>query len=351
MYALQASLGDDVYFEPTANSLEAHIAKLTGKEAALFMPSGTMSNQISLRTHLFQPPYSVLCDYRSHINRYEAGGAAFHSGAHTVAVIPSNRHHLTLSDVKQFIIQGSDVHIAPTRVIALENTLNGTIFPQEEIIKISEFARKEGVKMHLDGARLWHVAAETGTSMKELCDPFDSVSLCFSKGLGAPVGSCIVGTSDFIIRARWLRKLFGGGMRQIGFLAGCAAYALNCNFPQLSRVHALARKLEAGLRELGAQIMSADTCMIFFDPTPLGIEYDEISERAAKLSEPLAVRGSRLVVHIQTEDQAVSDLLALVKTMAEEKKAAGFVPPLVENNLTTSGSMYQEIYRRQKIKS
>jgi len=125
-YALQASLGDDVFFEPTAHSLEVHIAKLTGKEAAVFMPSGTMSNQIALRTHLVQPPYSVLCDYRSHINkfvfmslsldlefipgRYEAGGAAFHSGAHTVAVIPSNRHHLTLSDVKRLVIQGSDVH-------------------------------------------------------------------------------------------------------------------------------------------------------------------------------------------------------------------------------------------------
>lgn len=126
-YALQASLGDDVYFEPATHSLEAHIAKLTGKDAALFMPSGTMSNQVALRTHLIQPPYSVLCDYRAHINkyvpvalssdypftpgRYEAGGTAFHSGAHTVAVIPSNGHHLTLFDVKRFIIQGSDVHV------------------------------------------------------------------------------------------------------------------------------------------------------------------------------------------------------------------------------------------------
>lgn len=126
-YAFQATLGDDVYFEPTTDSLEAHIAGLTGKEAAIFMPSGTMSNQVALRTHLVQPPYSVLCDYRSHINkyvsapspsdhqlilgRYEAGGTAFHSGAHTVAVVPSNRHHLTLSDVKRFIVQGSDVHL------------------------------------------------------------------------------------------------------------------------------------------------------------------------------------------------------------------------------------------------
>ena len=132
--------------------------------------------------------------------------------------------------------------------------------------------------MHLDGARLWHVAAETGTPMKELCDPFDSVSLCFSKGLGkcdghlrgacrswdfagTPAGSCLIGTKDFVTRARWFRKLFGGGMRQIGLLAGCAAYALNHNFPQLPRVHALARKLETGLREVGAQIPSAGTCM------------------------------------------------------------------------------------------
>lgn len=129
-YAFQATIGDGVYFEPTTGSLEAHLAKLTDKEAALFVPSGTMSNQIALRTHLVQPPYSVLCDYRSHINkyvasplppddeftpdRYEAGGAAFHSGAHTVAVIPSNGHHLALSDVEQFIIQGSDVHMSET---------------------------------------------------------------------------------------------------------------------------------------------------------------------------------------------------------------------------------------------
>ena len=129
-YALQATLCDDVYLEPTVHSLEVHIAELVGKEAALFVPSGTMSNQVALRTHLVQPPHSVLCDYRSHINkcvplsspsdhtftpgRYEAGGAAFHSGAHTVAVIPSNRHHLTLSDVERFIVQGSDVHTYET---------------------------------------------------------------------------------------------------------------------------------------------------------------------------------------------------------------------------------------------
>jgi len=140
-------------------------------------------------------------------------------------------------------------------------------------------------------------------------------------------------------------------MRQIGFLAGCAAYALNHNFSQLPDVHARARKLEEGLRELGVQILSADTCMIFFDPTPLGIKYEEISERAANLPEPIAVRGSRLVIHIQTEDQVVGDFLALVKAMAEEKRAMGLVPPLVEGNPTATESIYQEIYRRQKPQS
>jgi threonine aldolase len=236
VYAVLSSLGDDVYEEPSTNLLEKHVAQLLGKDAALFVPSGSMSNQIALRSHLTQPPHSVLCDIRSHINRqarllvnlpyptltclesYEAGGAAYHSQAAVTAVIPSNGegktllllvcfscydlgHHLTLADVEKHVVTGSDVHLsvldydrvtrathrsfsAPTRVIALENTLIGCIFPQDEIIKISQLAKSEGIRMHLDGARIWHVAAETGTPLSELCAPFDSVSCCFSKGLG-----------------------------------------------------------------------------------------------------------------------------------------------------------------------
>ncbi|KIM48425.1 hypothetical protein M413DRAFT_440155 [Hebeloma cylindrosporum] len=327
-YATLATLGDDVYHEPSTLALEAHIATLTGKEAALFMTSGSASNQIALRTHLTQPPYSVLCDHRAHIHKYEAGGTAFHSGAAVLPIIPSNTHHLTLQDVKDNIILGDDIHFAPTEVVALENTLNGTIIPQTEVVAISNYVRSVGVKMHLDGARIWHVAAETNTSIKELCDPFDSVSLCFSKGLGAPIGSMLVGPKDFIKKARWLRKLFGGGMRQTGILAASAAYALTHNFPQLPRVHALARRLEAGLEEIGATILSkAETCMIFYDPTPLGTTFDEIADRASALPEPLILGGSRLVIHIQTSDSAVDDFLAMVRQLAEEKKAAGFVKP------------------------
>ncbi|KAH9484847.1 putative low-specificity L-threonine aldolase [Psilocybe cubensis] len=332
-YAALATLGDDVYFEPSTAALEAHIAKITGKEAGVFLTSGTASNQIALRTHLKQPPYSVLCDHRAHIYKYEAGGAAFHSGAAIVAVAPTNKHHLTLQDVKDNIIISDDTHFAPTEVITLENTLNGTIIPQEEVIAISDYAHSLGLKLHLDGARIWHVAAETSTPLNELCDPFDSVSLCFSKGLGAPVGSCLVGSKEFITKARWFRTLFGGSMRQTGILAGAAAYALTHNFPQLPRVHALAKRLESGLEKIGANILSrAETCMVFYDPSPLGITYDEIGDRGSALPEPLFLGGSRLVVHIQTSDEAVDDFLHIVAQLAEEKKAAGFVRPEAHAN-------------------
>jgi len=349
VYALKTSLGDDVYTEPSTLLLQEHMARVTGKEAALFIPSGTMSNQIGLRTHLTQPPYSIVCDHRAHIYRYEAGGCAFHSGAHVVAAVPTNGHHLTLEDVKSSVIISDDVHFAPTTVIALENTLNGTIIPQEEVIAISEYAHSQGMKMHLDGARIWHVAAETATPLAELCAPFDSVSLCFSKGLGAPVGSCLVGTKAFITQAKRFRKLFGGGMRQTGVLVGAAAYAVTNNFPLLPRVHALTKELEVGLREIGCNILSpAETCMVFFDPTPLGVDYDELILRAAALPDPIKFSGSRLVCHIQTSPEAVQDLLQLVRVVAEEKRSAGFVPTPVGNGVNGSAKpAYRDVYVRK----
>ncbi|TFK57439.1 hypothetical protein OE88DRAFT_1651156 [Heliocybe sulcata] len=348
-YAVRASVGDDVYHEPSTLALEAHMARLTGKEAALFMPSGTMSNQIGLRTHLRQPPYSVLCDVRAHINKYEAGGTAFHSGAHTIPVTPGNGHHLTLQDVQANVVLGYDVHSAPTEVVSLENTLNGTIFPQEEIVAISEFAHSKAIKMHLDGARIWHVAASTGTSIKELCEPFDSVSLCFSKGLGAPVGSCLVGTKEYISKARWFRKLFGGGMRQIGILAASAAYALMHNFPRLITAHELTQRLEQGLKDIGVEITSpGETCMVFYDPSSVGVEFDEIVDRASKLPEPIILAGSRLVVHIQTSPAAVEDFLKLVSELAEEKRKAGFDPAQYKAQVNGNGHVhtYKDIYVR-----
>ncbi|EIM92761.1 uncharacterized protein STEHIDRAFT_117731 [Stereum hirsutum FP-91666 SS1] len=347
-YAVQGSLGDAVYHEPSTLALEEHMAKLTGKEDALFMPSGTMSNQIALRSHLMQPPYSILCDHRAHIHRYEAGGAAFHSGAAVHAVIPANGHHLTLEDVQAHAVLDDNIHTAPTQIVELENTLNGTIIPQEEVIRISEWAHSEGVLMHLDGARIWHVSAETGVSIKELCDPFDSVSLCFSKGLGAPIGSCLVGPKKFIQKARHFRKLFGGGMRQTGLMAASAAYALTYNFPRLVDVHLMARRLDQGLREIGVEVTSeAETCMVFFDPSPIGVSYEEIVARAASLPDPITIGGSRLVVHIQNTDETIDDFLALMKELAEEKIKAGFVRSEPEVNGKANGAV-KNIYVKVK---
>ncbi|KAH0838571.1 pyridoxal phosphate-dependent transferase [Lanmaoa asiatica] len=297
-YAVRASIGDAVFNEPCTSAFENHIAQLTGR-----------------KPHYF------------HINEYEAGGAAMHSGAYPIPVSSSNGHHLTLEDVKAKVVLESDIHVAPTRLICLENTLNGMIFPQNDIIRISKFARENDILMHLDGARLWHVVVETEMSLSELCAPFDSVSLCLSKGLGAPVGTCLVGSVVFINKARWFRKAFGGGMRQTGILAASAAYALSHNFPQLSRVHALARRLQRGLEELGVGILCpAETCMVFFDPSTIGVEYGEVVERAATLPDPIALSGPRLVVHIQTSTEAIDAFLQLISKLRDEKMQEGFVP-------------------------
>ncbi|KAH0838581.1 pyridoxal phosphate-dependent transferase [Lanmaoa asiatica] len=326
-YALRASLGDDVYFDESTAALEAHLAKITGKEAGLFVPSGTMSNQIALRTHLQQPPHSVITDARAHIYRSEAGGVAFHSQANSIPILPENGHHLTWEDIEPRIVSGTNVHVAPTRVIALENTLNGTIMPQKDVCEISKNAHAQDIIMHLDGARIWDVVVATGLSVREICDPFESVSLCLSKGLGAPIGSCLVGTEAFITKARWFRKLFGGGMRQTGYLAGCAAYAITHNLPLLARVHALAKRMQQGLEAIGVGITSpAETCMLFYDPSTIGVEYWEVVDRAAALEKPIKINGSRIVMHIQNSPQAVEDFLDLMRTLKEEKVKAGWTP-------------------------
>lgn len=218
------------------------MARITGHEAALFAPSGTMTNQLALRTWLQGGLQSVLLDSRSHIYRYENAGIAFHSHCGTTPVnveSAGSDPHLTLGDITRNLIS-TDIHHASTRVISLENTLNGSIFPLESIRKISDWIRAErnsstpslfpkssnDMVLHLDGARLWNACAETATELSDICKHFDSVSLCLSKGIGAPIGSILVGNSEMISKARHYRKLFGGGWRQSGVLASAAIYAI-----------------------------------------------------------------------------------------------------------------------------
>jgi threonine aldolase len=191
-FMAQAPVGDDVFDEdPTIHELQEKVAQLSGKQAALFCATGTMSNQLAIRTHLTQPPYSVVCDVEGHVHRYESGGISFHNGAQVIPI--QTKQHLTLEEIQNHWVVDDDVHVCPTRLICLENTKHGMVFPIEEQSRIAHAAREHGIRMHLDGARLWNAHVATHTSIKDLCDPFDSISLCFSKGLGAPVGSVLVG--------------------------------------------------------------------------------------------------------------------------------------------------------------
>ncbi|KAL7818613.1 pyridoxal phosphate-dependent transferase [Trichoderma gracile] len=303
----RCSLRDDVFNEdPTTHDLEAHVAKLAGKEAGLFVLSGTMGNQVALRSLLVQPPHGVLADHRSHIILYEAGGVSSLTGATVKPVVPKNGIHLTLEDVEANAILSSDVHACPTRVISLENTLNGMVMPLSEVRRISEFARRHGIRMHCDGARLWEAVVSGAGSLDEFCALFDTVSLCFSKGLGAPVGSIIVGDKKTLEHARWTRKSIGGGMRQPGFITAVARVAVDETFGTkpdgsdglLKQSHEMAKRVEALWTGLGGRLVHpVHTNMAWVDIEAAGCS----SERFVELGkeEGLTLGGGRLVTHYQ----------------------------------------------------
>lgn len=249
----KAPVGDDVYGEdPTVNELQEYCADLFGKEAALYVPSGTMANQVSLNAQT-QPGDEVICEYGCHIFNYEAGGPGLLSG---VQLHPLGGDHgiLTAEQITAAIRPGN-VHHPVSRVIALENTHNragGVVYPLEVIRDIAEMAKGHGLKMHLDGARLMNAVIATGISPRDYAQYFDSVTLCFSKGLGAPVGSIVAGDSDFIKRAHRYRKIYGGGMRQAGIIAAGALYALRNNVRRLQQDHQNAKRLAEGIANLDA---------------------------------------------------------------------------------------------------
>ena len=240
----EAEVGDDVFFEdPTVNRLQDRIAEMLGKEAALFVPSGTMSNQIAINCHT-RPGDEVICEENNHIFNYECGAPAFLSG---VQLHPLKGFRGVIS-VQQIAsaLRPSDHHYAQSRLIVLENTHNragGTIFPLEEIKAINQFAGSRNLKMHLDGARLWNAHVVTGISLEEYGSLFDSVSVCLSKGLGAPVGSVLAGSKTFIDEAHRYRKIYGGGMRQAGILAAAGLYALDHHIQRLHIDHERARQI------------------------------------------------------------------------------------------------------------
>ncbi|KAI8053753.1 pyridoxal phosphate-dependent transferase [Syncephalis plumigaleata] len=306
------SVGDDVYGEdPTVGKLEECIAELTGHEAGLFCASTTMANQLALRSHLKQPPHSILCDKRAHIYQYECGGVAYHSQAATTAIIPENGIHLTAEEVEANLV-GEDVHNAPTRVITLENTLNGVIFPWNELTKISQLARQESILLHLDGARLWNASVASGISLREYGGLFDSISLCLSKGMGCPIGSMLVGSKSFINQARWFRKLFGGGWRQAGILASMGLVALEDYTERMAVDHLHAAHLAKACEhhKLTCQL-PVDTNMIFLNTGSVSaINLAAQLQRHNILTMPMSESTLRIVLHHQISKQDIDYVIA-----------------------------------------
>ncbi len=245
-----APVGDDVFGEdPTVNRLQERVAALLGKEAALFVPSGTMSNQIAVKVHT-QPGDELLCESNCHIYHHEAGGPAVLSGV-MCRTIEGDHGVLEVGQLEDKI-RPDDEHLVRTRLVCLENTHNrggGRVYPLEKIRAISAWARRHGLAMHLDGARLWNAVVESGVAAVEWGRHFDTVSVCFSKGLGAPVGSALAGPRDLIARARRIRKLFGGGMRQAGVIAAAAIYALDNHIDRLADDHRHARVISEAIAD------------------------------------------------------------------------------------------------------
>ena len=246
-----AEVGDDVLGDdPTVAALERRTAEVLGKESAVYMPSGTMTNQVAIRTHT-EPGDEIFCEAGAHCYYNEAGAPAALSGV-SCRLIEGRRGIFTAADLKR-LLRPQNIHHPRSRLLCVENTHNrggGSIWPLETIRELASAAREAGLGLHMDGARLWNASVATGTPEQSYAAHFDSVSVCFSKGLGAPVGSCLAGTAEFIRRARRFRKMFGGGMRQAGIIAAGALYALEHHRSRLAEDHANAKALAAGLAGL-----------------------------------------------------------------------------------------------------
>jgi len=302
----EAVVGDDVFGEDlTVNELERVTAGILGKESGVFVPSGTMANQLAIRCHT-QAGDEVLLDAHSHIFWYEAGAPAALSGV-TCRVVPGERGMFTAEQFRD-ALRPSNIHLAPTRLLTLENTHNrggGSIWPLPQLREVCEAAREAGIRLHLDGARLWNASVATGITEAEYAKEFDSVSVCFSKGLGAPVGSMLVGSNEFVRKARRFRKQFGGGMRQAGIIAAGALYALTHQRLRLADDHANAKRLAAGLSDVpGIRINSKNvvTNMVYFD-----VENLTAAELATRLGElnilvlPTGEHTIRAVTHLEVD--------------------------------------------------
>jgi threonine aldolase len=312
----EAIVGDDVYGEdPTVTELEQRVAALLGHEAALFVPSGSLGNQLGVRL-LVRHGQELICDSLAHVARAELGAAAVFSGV-TFRTWQARRGLLDVEAIRALIAPDAGPYLVSTAALEVENTHNfggGTVQPREQVAAVQSLAREHGLGLHLDGARLWNAHVATGSSLAELARGFDTVSVCLSKGLGAPVGSVLASTADRIAEARVWRKRYGAGMRQVGILAAAGLYALEHNVARLADDHARAKRLAEAL---GADPAVVDTNIVVLDVRDAA----QVATAAAQdgvLVSALGPRFLRLVTHLDVDDdgieQAVKVLTPLVSS-------------------------------------
>jgi threonine aldolase len=314
----RAQVGDDVFREdPTVNALESDTAAYFGMEAGLFCPSGTMTNQIAIKVHT-HPGQEIICEENSHIYIYEGGGIAFNSGCQ-VKPIPGERGLISAREISTSI-NPDDIHKAPTRLVSLENTSNrggGTCYDHESIADIYDLCKQHQLALHLDGARIWNALVQRNEDPKDYGRFFDSISVCFSKGLGAPVGSVLVGSKAFIEKARRVRKVMGGGMRQAGYLAAAAKYALENHVERLKEDHHHAQQISSALKQHHFIQFShpVETNILIFEVLePLGpLEFvNKLNENGISC---LAISPTqvRMVLHLDVKPEAVSHILKTIQ--------------------------------------
>ncbi len=320
----EAQVGDDVFGEdPTINALQEKAAHLLGKEAAIFVASGTMGNQLSIKSHT-QPGDEVIIEAGGHAMNFEGGAGAVLSAVQFMG-IPGTRGVFDAEQVEA-AIRVEDPHYPQSRLIVIENTHNrggGTVFPLKNILRIREVAQRRGLRMHMDGARLWNACVASGISPQEYAAPFDSVSVCLSKGLGCPAGSLVAGSRDFVRRVHRFRKMVGGGMRQIGFLGAAGIYALDHHVNRLEEDHRKARKMAQALARIKNLLITpeeVETNILFFDVSPAERTAQEVAaalRQKGVLVHPTSKTRIRCVAHLDVSfadmDQAAETIEAVMK--------------------------------------
>jgi threonine aldolase len=317
-FMFQAPVGDDVFVEdPSINELEQFSAEMFGMEAGIYCPSGTMTNQIAIKAHT-NPGDELICSYESHIYRYEGGGIAYNSGV-SARLIPGDSGLMTLEDVEKNI-NPDDIHFPVTRLVSLENTSNrggGLCYDLSEIKKISALCKAKDLKLHLDGARLFNALVATKTTAKDYGDAFDSISICLSKGLGAPVGSVLLGTKETIVKARRIRKVFGGGMRQAGVIAAGGLFALKNNIERLEIDHKHAQILaQAALSNpIFEKVEKVETNIVMLYTTISSAEIvDKLAEKNV-LCYAMGPNKVRMVTHLDISELQIQQTSEILKTL------------------------------------